>query len=42
MSRGAMNAGRRPGDLTVTLLIPAFVSDDSAAARDAARQFLAN
>jgi alkanesulfonate monooxygenase SsuD/methylene tetrahydromethanopterin reductase-like flavin-dependent oxidoreductase (luciferase family) len=42
MSRGAMNAGRRPGDITVTLLIPALVSDDAAGARDAARQFLAN
>jgi alkanesulfonate monooxygenase SsuD/methylene tetrahydromethanopterin reductase-like flavin-dependent oxidoreductase (luciferase family) len=42
MSRGAKNAGRQPDGITVTLLIPAFVSDDFAAARDAARQFLAN
>ncbi len=42
MARGAQRAGRRPDDVTVTLLTPAFVSEDHAAARDAARQFLAN
>jgi alkanesulfonate monooxygenase SsuD/methylene tetrahydromethanopterin reductase-like flavin-dependent oxidoreductase (luciferase family) len=41
MQRGAQQAGRDPQLLTVSLLIPTFLSDDLPAARAAARQFLA-
>src|SRR5262245_9472531 len=40
MGRGATAAGRRPGDVEVSLLIPAFVHDDLPIAREAAREFL--
>ena len=42
MARGAAKAGRRAEDVSVSLLIPTFLSDDHAAAREAARRFLAN
>ena len=38
--RGADRAGRVPKEITVSLLIPTFVSDDLSAAREAARRFL--
>jgi 5,10-methylenetetrahydromethanopterin reductase len=38
----AQKAGRNPDDIVVTSLIPTFVADDHAAAREAAQQFLAN
>jgi len=41
MAHGAWMAGRRPEDIAVTLFIPTFVSNDHAAAREAARRFLA-
>lgn len=37
---GAQQANRQPQDVTISLLIPAFVADDLEAARQAARQFL--
>jgi alkanesulfonate monooxygenase SsuD/methylene tetrahydromethanopterin reductase-like flavin-dependent oxidoreductase (luciferase family) len=40
MQRGAQQAGRDPQALTVSLLIPTFLSDDLPAAREAARRFL--
>lgn len=41
LKRGAYKADRNPQDVLVTLLIPTFLSEDLAAAREAARQFLA-
>jgi alkanesulfonate monooxygenase SsuD/methylene tetrahydromethanopterin reductase-like flavin-dependent oxidoreductase (luciferase family) len=41
VEQGAHKAGRDPQDVLVTLLIPTFMSEDLAAARTAARQFLA-
>ena len=40
MEGGATRAGRRPQDITVSLLIPMFLSEDLGAAREAARRFL--
>ena len=40
MQQGARKAGRDSKDVTVTLLIPTFLSEDLGAARQAARQFL--
>ena len=40
MEEGANRAGRQPREVTVSLLIPTFLSDDLSAAREAARRFL--
>jgi alkanesulfonate monooxygenase SsuD/methylene tetrahydromethanopterin reductase-like flavin-dependent oxidoreductase (luciferase family) len=40
MRRGAVAAKRDPADVSVSVLIPAFVHDDLATARQAAREFL--
>ena len=40
MEKGATRAGRRPQEVTVSLLIPTFLSEDIGAAREAARRFL--
>lgn len=40
MQEGARRAGRRSQEVTVSLLIPTFLSDDLSAARKAARRFL--
>jgi alkanesulfonate monooxygenase SsuD/methylene tetrahydromethanopterin reductase-like flavin-dependent oxidoreductase (luciferase family) len=40
MRRGAEQAGRNPQDIAVSVLIPTFLHDDLAVAREAAREFL--
>lgn len=40
VEKGAARAGRQPQEITVSLLIPTFLSEDLAAARDSARRFL--
>ena len=40
MEKGATRAGRQPQDITVSLLIPTFLSEDLGVAREAARRFL--
>jgi alkanesulfonate monooxygenase SsuD/methylene tetrahydromethanopterin reductase-like flavin-dependent oxidoreductase (luciferase family) len=40
MRRGAVAAKRNPDDVSVSVLIPAFIHDDLALARQAAREFL--
>jgi alkanesulfonate monooxygenase SsuD/methylene tetrahydromethanopterin reductase-like flavin-dependent oxidoreductase (luciferase family) len=40
MRRGALTAKRNPDDISVSVLIPAFLHDDLALARQAAREFL--
>ena len=40
MEKGAARVGRQPQEITVSLLIPTFLSEDLGAAREAARRFL--
>ena len=40
MRRGAIAAKRDPAEVSVSVLVPAFIHDDLAAARQAAREFL--